>query len=232
VTALHVVRVFLGPDGRGGNPLGVFLDGPSIPPLERQAVAADLGFSETVWVDAVDTERRRATIRIFTPGIEMVFAGHPTIGTSWLLRDSGRPVEVLKVPAGDVATWHDAERTWIRARASWANGIIEPRQFDTPDEIDALQPGRLGDPGLYAWAWEDEPAGRIRVRFFATNVGILEDEATGLGAVVMGDLLGRPLVIRQGVGSELLAVPDPATGFVDVGGRVEPVEVRDYEVRP
>jgi hypothetical protein len=44
----------------------------------------------------------------------------------------------------------------------------------------------------------------------------------------MGDLLGRPLTISQGVGSELYVRPDPATGFVDVGGRVELVEVRDF----
>jgi predicted PhzF superfamily epimerase YddE/YHI9 len=208
MTELHVVRVFLGPAGGGGNPLGVFLDGRATPQPDRQAVAADLAFSETVWVDAV--EGGRATIRIFTPGVEMGFAGHPTIGTSWLLRETGRPVEVLAVPAGDVATWQDTGWTWIRARAAWANGIIEPQQFSTPAEVDALQPGRMGDPGLYAWAWEDE--------------------ATGLGGVAMGDLLGRPLTIRQGVGSEIRVVPDPANGVVDVGGRVEAIDVRDYDV--
>src|SRR5436309_10336956 len=102
---LNVLRVFTGEDGSGGNPLGVFLDGAAIPPERRQTVAAELGFSETVWVDSI--EGRGATIRIFTPGIEMRFAGHPTVGTSWLLRQVGGPVEVLHVPAGDVATWAD-----------------------------------------------------------------------------------------------------------------------------
>jgi predicted PhzF superfamily epimerase YddE/YHI9 len=45
VTVLHTLRVFVGPDGGGGNPLGVFLDGGAVPPQRRQAVAADLGFS-------------------------------------------------------------------------------------------------------------------------------------------------------------------------------------------
>ena len=227
MTELHVVRVFGAPDGRGGNPLGVFLDGPAVGAERRQAVAADLGYSETVWVDAVDGQG--ATIRIFTPGTEMPFAGHPTIGTAWLLRETGRPVDVLRVPAGDVATWADGELTWIRARASWAGGRIEPVQFASAAEVDALQPRRLGDPGLYAWAWEDEAVGRIRVRFFATHLGIIEDEATGLGGVVMGDLLGVPLTIHQGVASELHVRPDKATGFVDVGGRVARIETRDYD---
>lgn len=230
MTELHVVRVFGGHDGRGGNPLGVFLDGPAIAAEHRQAVAADLGYSETVWVDEVAADH--ATVRIFTPAIEMAFAGHPTVGTSWLLRQGGQDVSTLRVPAGDVATWTDGELTWIRARAAWAGGLIEPIEFPTPADIDALVPGRLGDPGTYGWAWEDEAAGRIRVRFLATHVGIIEDEATGLGAVVMGDLLGRPLTIRQGVGSELHVRPDPATGFVDVGGRVESMGTRDYDLGP
>ena len=230
MTELHVVRVFMGPDGRGGNPLGVFLDGPSIAPAERQAVAADLGFSETVWVD--DHAGDTATIRIFTPGVEMPFAGHPSIGTSWLLHETGRPATVLRVPAGDVATWRDGELTWIRARAEWAGDVVQPRQYATPAHVDALTPGQLGDPSLYAWAWQDQPAGQIRVRFFPTGVGIIEDEATGLGGVVMGHLLGGPLTISQGVGSELYVRPDPSTGFVDVGGRVDLVEVREYPTAP
>ena len=63
-TELHVLRVFLAPDGSGGNPLGVFLDGAAIVPERRAAVAAELGFSETVFVDDPATGR----IRIFTPG--------------------------------------------------------------------------------------------------------------------------------------------------------------------
>jgi hypothetical protein len=44
----------------------------------------------------------------------------------------------------------------------------------------------------------------------------------------MGHLLGRDLIIRQGVGSELVVRPDPAAGTVDVGGRVDAIEVRDF----
>ena len=84
VTELHVLRVFLGPDGRGGNPLGVFLDGGVFPRDRRLAVAHELGFSETVFVDEVDGDRAR--IAIYTPAMEMAFAGHPSVGTSWLLR--------------------------------------------------------------------------------------------------------------------------------------------------
>ena len=62
MTELHVLRVFVGPDGRGGNPLGVFLNGSAVPADRRPAVAAELGFSETVFVD----DPKRGAIRIFT----------------------------------------------------------------------------------------------------------------------------------------------------------------------
>ncbi len=77
------------------------------------------------------------------------------------------------------------------------------------------------------WAWIDEEGGVLRSRYFATDVGILEDEATGAAAVVMGARLGRSITIRQGVGSEIVVRPQP-DGTVEIGGRVELVETREY----
>jgi predicted PhzF superfamily epimerase YddE/YHI9 len=225
MTDLQVLRVFLGPDGGGGNPLGVFVDGRAIAPERRQAVAHALGFSETVFVDEVNDGAAR--IVIFTPAAELPFAGHPTVGTAWLLASVGTPVDTLHVRAGDVGTWQSDGRSWIRARAAWVHQFAI-RQLDTVAEVDALRPGRMGEPGSYAWSWEDEAAGRIRSRYFPTDLGILEDEATGAAAVVMGDRLARPLVIRQGAGSELLVRPDPVAGTVDVGGRCAMVDVRQF----
>jgi len=229
VTTLHVLRVFTGPDGRGGNPLGVVLDGTAVAPPERQATARRLRFSETVFVGEVDAAAGSATVRIFTPAAELPFAGHPTVGTSWLLAQVGRPVTHLHCPAGDVATWADGDgRRWIRARPEWVHRFTVV-QLDDVAAVDAEGPGAMGEAGRYVWAWEDEATGRLRSRYFATDLGIGEDEATGAAAVRMGAELHRPLVIRQGVGSELLVRPDPSAGTVDVGGRVELVEERALE---
>ncbi len=220
MTELHVLRVFTGPDGRGGNPLGVFLDGASIPPERRQAVAADLGFSETVFVD----DASEGAIRIFTPGRELPFAGHPTVGTAWLFRESGAPATTLRPPAGEVPFRHDASRTWVRARPEWVHPILVDR-LASAAAVEA-EPGQaMGEAGRYVWAWIDEAAGELRSRYFATDGGIREDEATGAAAVVMGGLLRRPLTIRQGVGSEILVRP-LGDGTIEIGGRVELVEVR------
>jgi predicted PhzF superfamily epimerase YddE/YHI9 len=222
MTRLHVLRVFVGPDGRGGNPLGVFLDGGAIPPDRRQAVALQLGFSETVFVE----DPAEGAIRIFTPGTELPFAGHPTVGTAWLFRETGAPATTLRPPAGEVPFRHDAERTWIRARPEWVHPI-RVVQLASAAEVEA-QPGQaMGDPGRYVWAWIEEAAGVLRSRYFATDVGILEDEATGAAAVVMGGFIRRAVTIRQGVGSEILVRPQ-ADGSVEIGGRVELVETREY----
>jgi predicted PhzF superfamily epimerase YddE/YHI9 len=225
MTELHVLRVFVGPDGRGGNPLGVFLDGARIPPERRLAVAQDLGFSETVFVD----DAAEGAIHIFTPGAELAFAGHPTVGTAWLFRESGAPATTLRPPAGDVQFRFDAEWTWVRADPAWIHAF-ERRQLATPAAVDAFTGPALGDPGIYVWAWADEPGGIVRARYFPTEFLIAEDEATGAAAVTLGHLLRRPLTIRQGIASEILVRPQP-DGTIEIGGRVEMVETREYELR-
>lgn len=219
---LHVLRVFTDAAGAHGNPLGVFVDGASVPAADRQRIAADLGFSETVFVD----DAASGACRIFTPASELAFAGHPTVGTSWLLDSLGSPVDALRPPAGVVRTWRDGDLRWIRARPEWVHPITIER-LGSPAEVDALRGAPSDDGSYYAWAWIDEPRGLLRSRYFVPDLGIGEDEATGAAAVVMGARIGRPIEIRQGRGSVLLARPGPE-GTVEVGGRCVLDEVREY----
>jgi predicted PhzF superfamily epimerase YddE/YHI9 len=222
---LHVLRVFVAPDGTGGNPLGVFLDGAGVPEGRRQAVAADLGFSETVFVD----DPAAGGVRIFTPAAELPFAGHPLVGTSWLLARERTAVAVLRPPAGEVPTFLDGDGvTWIRGRAEWAPEM-DFRQLEDPGQVDTLDGAPDGLGFVDCWAWEDEAAGRVRARVFAPRYGIAEDEATGAAAVRLVSQLGRPLVIRQGAGSLLRARPGPG-GTAEVGGEVVLDQVGDHPV--
>lgn len=218
---LSVLRVFTSTDGDWGNPLGVFLDGSAIPSARRQAVAARLAFSETVFVDDPADGR----VQILTPATELPFAGHPLVGTAWLLRQADQPVDELRPPAGTVPTWVEDGRTWIRGRAEWAPPM-ELVQLAAPADVDALD-GPPGNAGLaYCWAWTDETAGTVRARAFAPDVGIAEDEATGAAAVRLATTVDRPLTIVQGRGSELHARPGPE-GTAEVGGLVVLDERRD-----
>jgi predicted PhzF superfamily epimerase YddE/YHI9 len=220
---LHVLRVFVAPEGTGGNPLGVFLDGPAVPEGRRQAVAADLGFSETVFVD----DPSAGAVQIFTPAAELPFAGHPLVGTSWLLARERTAVAVLRPPAGEVPTFADGDGvTWIRGRAEWAPRMSF-RQLADPGQVDALEGAPDGLGFVDCWAWEDEAAGRVRARVFAPAFGIAEDEATGAAAVRLVSRLDRPVTIRQGAGSLLRARPGP-DGTAEVGGEVALERVGDY----
>jgi trans-2,3-dihydro-3-hydroxyanthranilate isomerase len=67
-----------------GNQLGVFTDARDLDELTMQALALELGFSETVFV-LPPREGGHARIRIFTPRYELAFAGHPTLGTAFVL---------------------------------------------------------------------------------------------------------------------------------------------------
>ena len=215
VEGLSVLKVFVGEDGRGGNPLGVFLDAAAVPAAERQAIATELGFSETVFVD----DRERGELRIFTPAVELPFAGHPLVGTAWLLAREGSPVEALRPPAGEVGVRREGELTFIAARPEWT-APFEYLELGSPGEVDAMTGAPDGVGAAYCWAWIDEDAGVVRARSFAPEAGIAEDEATGSAALTLSARLGRAIEIRQGLGSLVHARP-LSDGTAEVGGRVE-----------
>ncbi len=67
-----------------GNPVAVFTDARGLETDEMQRLARELNLSESVFVLPAE-QGGHARIRIFTPGIEMQFAGHPTLGTAFVL---------------------------------------------------------------------------------------------------------------------------------------------------
>jgi predicted PhzF superfamily epimerase YddE/YHI9 len=194
MTDLHVLRVFCDLGGRHGNQLGVVLDGRTVAAgKDRQAVAARLGFSETVFVDDAGV----GAVDIYTPSVRLPFAGHPLVGTSWLLDRLGTRPELLRPQAGSVPTWQEGEFTWIRGRAQWVPGR-RMEQYASPQEVDSLPCPPPGEGWLYAWAWQDEAAGRVRARGFPRRGdAIVEDEATGASAIVLTTQLRRALDIAD-----------------------------------
>jgi trans-2,3-dihydro-3-hydroxyanthranilate isomerase len=73
----------------GGNPLAVFPEA-GVPPELMQRLAAELHLSETVFVLPPENPAHTRRLRIFTPGMELPFAGHPTVGTALILAETGR----------------------------------------------------------------------------------------------------------------------------------------------
>jgi predicted PhzF superfamily epimerase YddE/YHI9 len=210
----QLVNVFTADDGSFGNALGVFLDGAAIPEPERQAVASDLGYSETVFVDDAGTGR----LRIFTPASELPLAGHPLVGSAWVIAREHGACDMLRPPAGEVPTWQEGDLRWIRARPEWAPEM-EFREYGSVAEVEALEGAPDGLGFAYCWAWIDQAAGILRARVFVPSQGIHEDEATGSAALRVCAQHGRPLEIRQGRGSVIHARAGD-DGTAEVGGRV------------
>jgi len=213
-----VLRVFTDVGGNYGNPLGV-VDNSTVEPADRQRIATQLGYSETIFIDLPADGSNTAHARIFTPAVELPFAGHPTVGASWWLREQGSAINTLQVPAGIVQVTYDGELTAVSARSEWAPDFAL-YHLASIDELMAADPSDYSDDvEHYLWTWLDQAAGKIRSRMFASHLGVPEDEATGAAAVRVTDYLSRDLEILQGKGSMISTEWSPE-GWVRVAGRV------------
>jgi predicted PhzF superfamily epimerase YddE/YHI9 len=220
---VHVVRVFTDPSGAFGNPLAI-VDGTEVPLESRQPLAAALGYSETVFVD----DPAAGVLQIFTPLVEMPFAGHPTVGAAWWLHSQGYSAPVLRVPAGEIPVTRVGDLTSVQAHSTWGSAFSW-HQLASADEVLAASPGDYSAGHTYLWSWLDEPAGILRSRMFAPAMGIPEDEATGSAATQLTAHLGRNLHVIQGAGSHLHTTLLP-NAWTTVGGRVAADPIRAVDV--
>ena len=76
----------------GGNPLAVFPDARGMSDAEMQSLAAEFNLSETTFVLPPQDPANSARVRIFNRRSEMPFAGHPNVGTGWVLAQQGRAI--------------------------------------------------------------------------------------------------------------------------------------------
>jgi predicted PhzF superfamily epimerase YddE/YHI9 len=217
VVRIELLRVFTNADGAFGNPLAVVLDGSSVSGQEeRQNLASRLGYSETLFFDDLE----RGDVQIFTPALELPFAGHPTVGAAWIMaRELGSHPDVIRTRSGDAPTWHIDGQVWVRAALAAAPPWWHER-LPSSKAVDALTgPPTVGQDAVQVWAWQDEQAGHVRARVFGERFGVFEDEACGAASMRLAAALGRSIRIDHGVGSVVLAKPGPP-GSADVGGQV------------
>ena len=133
-----LVDVFTG-QPFGGNQLAVFCDATEITSAEMQLLARELNFSESTFVTASDDPAIARRVRIFTPRREIPMAGHPTIGTGWVLANRGfiavdsAVVDVtLGLGVGPVtisicAENHKPRFVWMKHRAAMFGAIRSDR---------------------------------------------------------------------------------------------------------
>jgi trans-2,3-dihydro-3-hydroxyanthranilate isomerase len=88
----------------GGNPLAVFPDAKNLSAAQMQAIAAEFNLAETTFVLPPQAPENIAQVRIFTPRAEMPFAGHPNVGTAFVLARLG---ECHGRPIGDTLAFEE-----------------------------------------------------------------------------------------------------------------------------
>lgn len=94
----------------GGNQLAIFPDATALPEDQLQAIAAEFNFSEVTFVYPPADPAHTARVRIFTPTMEVPFAGHPTLGTAVALFDLGRgSSQTLELGVGPLAATVDPD---------------------------------------------------------------------------------------------------------------------------
>lgn len=120
----------------GGNPLAVFTDGRGLEASTMQAIALEMNLSETVFILPA-ASGGTARIRIFTPRVELGFAGHPTLGAAFVL---ARPLQSdrlqLETGAGVISAY--IEREGADPRAVWLD-LPLPEVSDQPDPETVLR---------------------------------------------------------------------------------------------
>jgi trans-2,3-dihydro-3-hydroxyanthranilate isomerase len=212
-----------------GNQLAVVLDARGIDDAEMQAIAREMNLAETTFVLPPTRPNCVARVRIFTPAREMPFAGHPTVGTAWVLATEGIAERATRfaldeaIGAVDVELEGDPQRpsfVWMRHRDATFGPEVEDRASVAAalalDERDLLPDapiltGSTGNAFLYV-ALQDRAAvdrATLDQRRLET---ILPDTAVGVFI-----LAPDPNPVARRVYSRMFApahgVPeDPATG--------------------
>ena len=202
---IHTVDVFA-EQALAGNQLAVVLDAADIPGETMQRIAKEMNIAETTFVLPPEDPANAARIRIFTPASELPFAGHPTVGTAWVLATEGLvpgaaleffleegvgPVKVRGVrgPTGLTFWMTHPELTF---------GVVERRREQAAEAIG------LGEADLL----EDVPVQVVSTGnpflFFALRDGLAVDEA-----VADMDLLSDVLKGAGAFGAFIFAVVGP-----------------------
>jgi trans-2,3-dihydro-3-hydroxyanthranilate isomerase len=239
----EVVDVFTTGGAFTGNPLAVVLDADDLSTAQLQTLAREFNLSETTFpLPSQDGDYR---LRIFTPGRELPFAGHPSIGAAWLLGQLGRLElgdRVQDCLAGLLPVTVDATgarltgaeptltepidpEPWITGLGLTAedlDGEVREAGTGTPFTIvtlgsrDAVDRSRPGDlPGQVFVVHRD--GDRAHARMFAPGFGIAEDPATGSAVLGWGVLLRHQGFTGTVTVAQGVAMGRPSRLVLDVG---------------
>lgn len=116
-----------------GNQLAVFRNAADLSAEEMQTIALEMHFSETTFILSDEPQGGGYDVRIFTPGEEVPFAGHPTLGTASVIRQEivGQPVErvTLNLQVGPIPVTFGGDILWMKQVAPQFGEVLEIGQL-------------------------------------------------------------------------------------------------------
>jgi trans-2,3-dihydro-3-hydroxyanthranilate isomerase len=117
----------------GGNPLAVFPDADGLCTEDMLNLAREFNMSEVAFVQSPQNPENTARVRIFTPGMELEFAGHPNVGTAWLLASESRDNNgLLRFEQGSGIVEVEAQRVGGRVSACKVAAPLPLTRLQTP----------------------------------------------------------------------------------------------------
>jgi trans-2,3-dihydro-3-hydroxyanthranilate isomerase len=125
-----------------GNPLAVITDGDGLSSRSMQAIAREMNLSETVFVQKPTSNRALARLRIFTTTRELPLAGHPVIGTWFLLAQLG----VVPAQKGSVHIWQQTGAGILPVEIFFHNG--RPARVAMTQKPAEFRPARVSASAL------------------------------------------------------------------------------------
>jgi trans-2,3-dihydro-3-hydroxyanthranilate isomerase len=147
--AFRIVNVFtVDGDRLSGNPLCVFEDARGLTGAQMQGLARQMNLSETTFVLPATDATANAKVRIFTPGFEMPFAGHPTLGTAHVVGGGGRGDVTLEMKAGLVPVTHLGNSWTLKAAQTPKTRPVEASRSDLARML-GLPDGAISDEPLW-----------------------------------------------------------------------------------
>ncbi len=212
-----------------GNQLAIFTDASTLSEEQMQQLAKEMNYSETTFITSTDLQDGGYDVRIFTPNKELPFAGHPTLGTAYIIQQTiiNQPVETvnLNLKVGQIpVTWHNTddlgEVLWMRQKPPTFHQVFEASALAPVlsldiDEIDArfpIQEVSTGIPFIIVPLKTHESLKQIRVnreKYFE----LVENTESKEILVFCPETYASENDLSVRVFAEYLGIPeDPATG--------------------
>jgi trans-2,3-dihydro-3-hydroxyanthranilate isomerase len=204
-------------DRLSGNPLCVFENGESLDTRTMQRLARQFNLSETTFL--LPSSRATAQVRIFTPGYEMSFAGHPTLGSAFVCRSMGLCANeaTLEMQAGVIPVRAQQDRWTLQANAPTTRPCETSAQVLA--EMLGIEASDVGGPPLWVKAGKEQLIVPLRseaavrsVRPNAARFSAVRSEDGHSMAYVFAQLAPDRVLGRFFFPQDAAILEDPATG--------------------